>query len=71
MCRKVLEKGSKKEVQERRILFLAFFSPLVANGLKIVANGPQHGADGSQNGANGNQNGLIVDPNQHKYIKKM
>ena len=63
MCRKVIEKGLKKQAQElRNSFFFASCSPLVVNGLKMVANGGQNGADVGQNGANGGQNCFILNP---------
>ena len=59
---KLSKRVSKKRPKSGASNFLTYFSPLVANGLKMVANGSQNGADGGQNGANGGQNGLIVDP---------
>ena len=68
-------KSARKESQKRGpraalLICLAFFAPLVANGLKMVANGGQNNADGGQNGANGGQHYFILDPIQHKYINE-
>ena len=61
MCRKIVEKGPKKDAQKQRDkLFKTFFSPLVVHGFKMVASGSKNGADGGKICANGGQNYLML-----------